>query len=106
MDQVEQLKKTLIEKNNEIIELRKLMKAGVNITAEKTTLERCLWAVAFTLMEKHVKCEKCGGKTRPTTMKSNYVMAACSVCGHLMDIKRSKSETLSAYWNEWRRAAQ
>ena len=102
MDQVEILKKTLVAKNSEIMELRKLIKAGVDVTAEKTTLEKCLWGMLFALLEKYVPCEKCRNRTSPCRMKTNYVVVRCNTCGHLMDLKRKKDTVFNAYFNKFK----
>ena len=102
MDQVESLKQTVIQKNKEIEGLRSLIKTGVDITAEKTTLEKCLWGMVFALLEKYVPCEKCGNKTGPLKLKTGYVVARCSVCSHLMDVKRKKGVIFNAYFNRFK----
>ena len=104
MDQIEVLKQTLITKNREIEELKKLMKAGIDITAKKTSMEKSMWALLFVLHEKYVKCEKCGGKTKPATNKHNFMLSLCRKCGHWQIEKQSKGATFNAYFNDFRRA--
>jgi len=103
MDQEETLLQALIEKNNEIARLRKLMSAGAEKPAEKSTLEKSMWAMLYVLCEKFVKCEKCGGVTKPATNKHNYMLAQCTKCRHYMAIKRSKAATFSAYYDDFKR---
>lgn len=106
MDQIEVLKQTLIAKNNEIAELKKLVRVGVGATAEKSTLEKSMWAMLFVLCEKFVKCEKCGNVTKPATNKNNYMLARCNTCDHYMNIKRGKGAAMNAYFSDFRRATR
>ena len=104
LDQTEGLLQTLIDKNNEIAELKRLMGTGADKTAEKHPLEKSMWAMLYVLCEKFVKCEKCGSVTRPATNKHNYMLAQCTKCKHYMNIKRSKAATFSAYYDDFKRA--
>lgn len=102
MSQIETLLDTIVTKNREIEELRKLMKAGVNITASKSVLEKSMWALLFTLHEKYVRCEKCNGTTKPATNKHAFVLSLCKKCGHWQSEKLGKGAALNAYYNEFK----
>ncbi len=104
LSQKERLLQALIEKNNEIAKLRKLMNAGADKTAEKSPLEKSMWAMLYVLCEKFVKCEKCGDVTKPATNKHNYMLAQCTKCRHYMTIKRSKAVAFNAYYDNFKRA--
>ena len=104
LDQKEVLLQALIDKNNEIAELKKLMNAGADKTTDKPPLEKSMWAMLFVLCEKFVKCEKCGGATKPATNKHNYMLAQCTKCKHYMNIKRGKMATFNAYYDDFKKA--
>jgi len=104
MDQVEQLMQTLIEKNNEITDLKSQMGKKEATNGEMSPLEKSMWAMLFVLCEKHVKCEKCGSSTKPATNKHNYVLVRCTKCRHWQNVKRSKSATFNAYYKDFKKA--
>lgn len=105
MDQVELLKQTVIQKNKEIEELKNLLRSGggeVKVEA-KSSKEKALWFMLFKVCDVFVKCQECGGRTKPVMGKNNYVLAVCKKCGKFNDIKQKKMGSLNAYYEDMRR---
>jgi hypothetical protein len=92
----------LRKKEDENAALKKELKADRAV--EKTTIEKGLWALCFTLVEKYVVCPKCEKtNAKPWAAKSGYILCRCQSCGEIFDQNKSKSATFNAYFDDIKR---
>jgi len=98
LDKEERLLQALIDKNNEIEELKSIIKKGFTPDTLKDHASQrfiWLWALVEGLGKKYIKCPRCNGETKPVAASNGFFLMVCTDCGVFLDTKKKK--VFSAY---------